>query len=938
MYHEPGPMHDKPTPPRPYSHRPRRRRWPWLLLGAALSLAAALPLLHHLGQQHLEETLRQRALQHGWTLQWQQLQLNYDLTAELRGLEATHPRGVQIQAQALRATWDWQALVREKRRQPRELALQQLSIHIKPASRGEDALAEATVDPPTGRSFSQLLQSLPVSDTRVRIQDAHILVEDLLPDRTLELSQVTLEGAPRADHWQATLGGRCAQGCGQAQAWSAQLQHSPGALEAHGTLEHPLNLPLDLPEHGLRGQARGNNLALRLSAAQKTLTLQLEDSSASLTHESLGQIEISLPSVTASTSLDSCCAPQAITLKAPEFTWHRPRATQPKQPAKEEEATPHPLARHLGRLRQLQELAGSLERFWPWLQKLHLQSATAHLPEQDLTLRGLDIQTDDEALALTLRDKAGALTLRVTPGQPDLTLQLERADIALWKERLQLTGLPAQQLTGKLSGQLTLQAQAPLPPLPPKLPAPARPIKLRQQPEQAARLHGQLTLEEGSLWIDGLSAKPIQGQRATLDLDLTYAPATANAADRLALTRLRASLPSRHSQEPVALTLTAEARSLLGAQRKPALWLRLEVPRASCQALFGAIPQAMVPRLHDQVRLTGHMSPSLEAWVDLEDPYTLDFDLKELPGSCRLLSLGRYSPKHLAQSFTHEITEGVSHAGITVGPGSSSFVPLSSLPPHVGASAFLTEEIAFYRNPGFALGLIKKALRLNLDKGRYVYGGSTVSQQLVKNLFLTRDKTLSRKLEEAFIVWKMEELLTKDRILELYLNCIEFGTDLYGIGRASWHYFNKPASRLTPLEGAFLAALKPAPWYGDRFLHKGHTPDRGWWRTRLETVMERLHEHNYISQEQQLAAAPYIVYFRGHKPPQEATDQADAANDDPEDLDAPAVAPPAPAPAPAPEAVPSEQPKPAQPQAPKKDDAPNKTKRYRWEDLPQGQP
>jgi membrane peptidoglycan carboxypeptidase len=107
----------------------------------------------------------------------------------------------------------------------------------------------------------------------------------------------------------------------------------------------------------------------------------------------------------------------------------------------------------------------------------------------------------------------------------------------------------------------------------------------------------------------------------------------------------------------------------------------------------------------------------------------------------------------------------------------------------------------------------------------------------------------------------MEEVLSKDRILELYLNCIEYGPDLYGIGPAAEHYFKKPASRLTPLQSSFLAAIKPAPWYGARFLERRRTPKSGWWQTRLQYIMERLHEKGFITEEALLAAAPYVVYF-----------------------------------------------------------------------------
>ncbi|MFT5994286.1 MAG: membrane peptidoglycan carboxypeptidase, partial [Bradymonadia bacterium] len=160
-------------------------------------------------------------------------------------------------------------------------------------------------------------------------------------------------------------------------------------------------------------------------------------------------------------------------------------------------------------------------------------------------------------------------------------------------------------------------------------------------------------------------------------------------------------------------------------------------------------------------------------------------------------------------------------------------------------------------------GLVTRGLRANLQEGRYVYGGSTVSQQLVKNLFLRREKTVGRKVEEAMLTWLMERSVPKWRILELYLNMVEFGPDVWGVAQASWHYFGRPADELTPLEAAFLAALKPAPREGDVYRRRGNSPMIGWWPERLQTLLERLHEHGaFLSMKEARAFAPYVVALR----------------------------------------------------------------------------
>ena len=143
-----------------------------------------------------------------------------------------------------------------------------------------------------------------------------------------------------------------------------------------------------------------------------------------------------------------------------------------------------------------------------------------------------------------------------------------------------------------------------------------------------------------------------------------------------------------------------------------------------------------------------------------------------------------------------------------------SFVPIDELPGHVGGAAYLSEEMNFYKNRPLDPGLIGRALALNLDKGRFVYGGSTVTQQLVKNLFLIREKSLARKIREIAIANRITQAVPRKRVLELYLNCIEFGPNIFGVGPAAQYYFQKDARELSPLESVFLAMLKPAPRWG----------------------------------------------------------------------------------------------------------------------------
>jgi membrane peptidoglycan carboxypeptidase len=126
-------------------------------------------------------------------------------------------------------------------------------------------------------------------------------------------------------------------------------------------------------------------------------------------------------------------------------------------------------------------------------------------------------------------------------------------------------------------------------------------------------------------------------------------------------------------------------------------------------------------------------------------------------------------------------------------------------------AVILAEDSNFYRHEGFDVKAIKNAIKYDLEKKSLKRGASTITQQAAKNLFLSREKTVTRKVKEVYLAWRMEQELTKGRIIELYLNVVELGPMVYGIGHGSRYYFGKPASALTPRECAFLAAMLPGP-------------------------------------------------------------------------------------------------------------------------------
>src|SRR4030095_5992140 len=122
-----------------------------------------------------------------------------------------------------------------------------------------------------------------------------------------------------------------------------------------------------------------------------------------------------------------------------------------------------------------------------------------------------------------------------------------------------------------------------------------------------------------------------------------------------------------------------------------------------------------------------------------------------------------------------------------------------------------TEDGMFYEHKGFIVSEFRTALVKDLQAGYFKYGASSITMQLVKNVLRTREMTVSRKLKELFLTWYVEQTLDKDRILEIYLNAIEFGPGIYGIGHATHPYFGKPPRDINPVEAAFFSTILPNP-------------------------------------------------------------------------------------------------------------------------------
>lgn len=193
-----------------------------------------------------------------------------------------------------------------------------------------------------------------------------------------------------------------------------------------------------------------------------------------------------------------------------------------------------------------------------------------------------------------------------------------------------------------------------------------------------------------------------------------------------------------------------------------------------------------------------------------------------------------------------------------VGPKNSYWAPSDSIPAEMKWAVIVAEDGKFYQHDGIDVKAIKGAIKYDLEKGSFVRGASTITQQLAKNLFLNREKTLTRKLKEIILAKRMEHELTKDRILELYLSVIELGPMVYGVGHAAQYYFDKPASDLTPRECAFLAAMLPGP-------HVAYNPYKHLTRVlkRSDMILGLLWDRHVLTRKEYLVAMAEVPNISG---------------------------------------------------------------------------
>lgn len=241
--------------------------------------------------------------------------------------------------------------------------------------------------------------------------------------------------------------------------------------------------------------------------------------------------------------------------------------------------------------------------------------------------------------------------------------------------------------------------------------------------------------------------------------------------------------------------------------------VKLHADKQDAQAVLNAFPQGLFESL-DGLKVKGQVGYDLNFYLDSKNPDSLKFNSSLTPYGFKILKWGKTNLQRINNTFVYTPYEyGKPMRDIVIGPANPNFTPLNQISSNYKNALLTAEDPSFFSHKGFVQESIRKSFVINYKEKKFVRGGSTISMQLVKNVFLSRQKTLSRKAEEILIVWLIENnrLISKERMLEVYFNIIEMGRNIYGIGEASRQYFGKSPASLHIGEGIFLANIVPRP-------------------------------------------------------------------------------------------------------------------------------
>jgi hypothetical protein len=290
----------------------------------------------------------------------------------------------------------------------------------------------------------------------------------------------------------------------------------------------------------------------------------------------------------------------------------------------------------------------------------------------------------------------------------------------------------------------------------------------------------------------------------------------------------------------------------LKLKTRPSRQLTLTLPKTRFKAddLFSSLPAGLFTRLAG-MQTGGELAFEFDFSIDFSDPDRVHLQAGLEKKAFRIKRFGRVDFRTVNEPFIYTAYEkDRALRSFTVGPENPDFRRLDQLPSFLKDAVMISEDGAFYGHQGFLLGPIKDSIAINIKSNRFVRGASTISMQLVKNLYLKRHKTVARKFEEMLITWLIEAngLIPKERMFEIYLNIIEWGPQVYGATEAARFYFAKDVADLTLAEALFMASIIPRP---KRFMVSFDSEQRlrPWLDGYYRNVSGKMLQRGMISQE-----------------------------------------------------------------------------------------
>ena len=297
----------------------------------------------------------------------------------------------------------------------------------------------------------------------------------------------------------------------------------------------------------------------------------------------------------------------------------------------------------------------------------------------------------------------------------------------------------------------------------------------------------------------------------------------------------------------------------------PRFRLALEIDHLSADAVQQSLPRAVLGPLRD-LAVTGSWDWRASVDVNVAEPDSTHFSADVIPHGLALDPKGsRLRLGDLAKPFVaaiHVPPDRIVYRDLS--DSNENYRPLTRISPLLKAAVLTNEDGGFYQHRGFNPGAIQGAMADNLRAGAFRRGAGTITKQLARNLYLGHRRTLSRKGQEVVMAWVLEHLtgLSKDRLLEIYLNIIEWGPDVHGANEAAQYYFAKDASELSLDEALFLTVVIPSParW---RTRVDAHGELRPWARSQMAFIARKMADHQWLSPEQVPADSTLHVALRG---------------------------------------------------------------------------